>query len=50
VRVSSRIGGSDKAAQIPEEGNGSLEREREREREREGEKGSGMGVEARRAR
>jgi hypothetical protein len=30
----SRIGGCGKAAQIPEEGNGSFERERERERER----------------
>jgi hypothetical protein len=29
--VLSRIGGSGKAAQIPEEGNGSLKRERERE-------------------
>jgi hypothetical protein len=28
--VFSRIGGSSKAAQIPEEGNGSLEREKER--------------------
>jgi hypothetical protein len=29
VRASSRIGGPSKAAQIPEEGNGSLEKERE---------------------
>jgi hypothetical protein len=33
VRVSSRIRGPGKAAQILEEGNGSLEGERERERE-----------------
>jgi len=32
--VFSRIRGSRKAAQIPEEGNGSLERQRERERPR----------------
>jgi hypothetical protein len=30
--VFSRIGGSNKAAQIPEEGNGSLDRQRERDR------------------
>jgi hypothetical protein len=32
--VASRFGGPHKAAQIPEEGNGSLEREKARERER----------------
>jgi hypothetical protein len=43
VRASSRIGGPSKAAQIPEEGNGSIhiERETERERDREGSMGWG---------
>jgi hypothetical protein len=36
VRASSRIGGSGEAAQILEEGDGSLEREKEREREWDG--------------
>jgi hypothetical protein len=36
VSVASRFGGPHKAAQIPEEGNGSLEREKARERERVG--------------
>jgi hypothetical protein len=38
VRASCRIGGSGKAAQILEEGNGSLERERERGQDERGEK------------
>jgi hypothetical protein len=40
----SRIGGPGRAAQIPEEGNGSLKRERERERNGVGEAGRARSV------